>query len=59
MNLNEALEWKRQLMDNLNHGLFVESDWRVFLTAADLGGYDAIFWDMKARFDHYFEKERR
>jgi len=57
--LNFILAWKAQIIDLLNAGIFIESDWRAFLDAADLGGYDAIFWDMKARFDHYFEKERR
>lgn len=59
MNLNEILDWKAQLIALLNAGIFVEYQWRAFLDVADLGGYDAIFWDMKARFDHYFEKEQK
>ena len=59
MNLNEALEWKRQLMDNLNHGLFVESDWRVFLDMAGVNGYQAIVDDMEKRFEHYLEAKEQ
>lgn len=57
--LNFILEWKRALIDNLNAGIFIESEWRAFLNVAGVNGYQAIVDDMEKRFEHYIEAKEQ
>lgn len=51
--MEEILEWKYQLMAELNNNIFRKTRWLLFIEKARALGYEAIANDMQKRYNYY------